>query len=82
MIDLGVGFTLISPRFKLLWFFNVFYHFEYVPFSLPCAFVSFIPFVSDLIEDPTWQGSIEMTEGEVILDKVNLGRLTKDSLRT
>ena len=53
MIDLGVGFTLISPRFKLLWFFNVFYHFEYVPFSLPCAFVSFIPFVSDLIEDPT-----------------------------
>ena len=75
---------LVLPCFllgvKLIWFLDVFYHFEDVLYSLPCLFITFMSFLNDLLEYITWQGSREMVEGEVIFDRGHLGRITKDCL--
>ena len=82
MMDLGVGFILFSRVVKIVWFFDFYFHFEYVFFSRPYAFIPFMPFMNGLLQVLAWSGSRVMVEGKMIFNRGNLGRLTKAPLWT
>ena len=82
MITLDVDSTLFSTKGQDCMVLEVCYFFEYVIYTLTCLLIPFMPFLNGLLEFLAWQGLGEMVEGEVILDREHIGRLTKASLGT
>ena len=81
-LDLDFGFSLFSLGVRLLWFFDVPCHLDDALFILPCVFVPFMSILNDRSEILAMQGSREMVDGEEVLDRGHLGRLTESSLST
>ena len=81
-LDLDFGYALFFSGVRLLWLFNVPCHSDDAIFILSCVFFSFHVLFDDWFEVLAIQGSREMVEGEEILERGCLGRLTKASLGT
>ena len=77
---LMLSLPFFSSGMKSMWLFDAFYNFEDVVYSSPFSFISFMPFLDYFCLSLTWEGSMEMVEVEVVLDKWDLGRLKKDPL--
>lgn len=62
-----------------MWFFDFFYNFEYVIYNSPYLCIYFMPFLGNLLLTFEWKGLRDMVEGEVALDRGNLGKLAHQS---